>query len=309
MPTWLNIVIIIISLWSLYLSLTKKRRARKAEGEGEDFVSRTSDRVGKRMMENDPELRRLKLKLKKSEKEMYKMLVDQYKSPYLIGSATAKQFFSERQYKTWLAEKARKKKLADAELAPLEQQRKSESKGRIDEKLRLNFEAGILSLEDLKKKQAKIDIAKNKERKEKAEKRKQQKQNQDAIYDAVQEQWGADHLKDCIHHWNKTTGGISDRSNPAQWIERAERLKELLEHPANRESFDAWEVRISATHEMVKHILGNPKDKNIKQLKNKRREYWYYKGRKTNQGGTVYSYRVRLEDGVVTEFGDGKFRP
>ena len=50
------------------------------------------------------------------------------------------------------------------------------------------------------------------------------------------------------------------------------------------------------------------KDKNIKQLKNKRREYWYYKGRKTNQGGTVYSYRVRLEDGVVTEFGDGKYR-
>ena len=190
------------------------------------------------------------------------------------------------------------------EIAPYLEERK----GRIDKELRAKFNAGILSLEDLKKKQAKSDIARNKERKAKAEKRKQQKQNQDAIYDAVQEQWGADHLKDCIHHWNKTTSGISDRSNPAQWIERAERLKELLEHPANRESFDAWEVCIGATQEMVQHILGNPKDKNIKQLKNKRREYWYYKGRKTNQGGTVYSYRVRLEDGVVTEFGDGKYR-
>ena len=100
----------------------------------------------------------------------------------------------------------------------------------------------------------------------------------------------------------KDHNGISGSVYPTEWIKRAERLKELLEHPANRKSFNAWKVCIGATQEMVKHILGNPKDKNIKQLKNKRREYWYYKGRKTNQGGTVYSYRVRLEDGVVTEF-------
>ena len=249
-------------------------------------------------MENDPELRRLKLKLKKSEKEMYKMLVEQFKSPYLITPGYAQKYFTERQYKAWLAEKARIKKLADAELAPLEQQRKNESKGRIDAKLRLNFEAGILDLDGLKKQQRKLDA-----------KHKRQQQIEGTIYNAVQEQWGADHLKDCIYHWKKTTNGISDRSNPTEWIERAERLKELLEHPANRKSFNAWKVCIGATQEMVKHILGNPKDKNIKQLKNKRREYWYYKGRKTNQGGTVYSYRVRLEDGVVTEFGDGKFRP
>ena len=295
MPTWLNIVIIIISLWSLYLSLTKKRRARKAEGEGEDFVTRSIDRVGKRMMENDPKLKRLKTKLRRLEGKRYRQIIDEYGSlenypDWLIAFGKMGGRQPSRLDKKIIKAKAERSARTEAALAPYLEERELSGKGPISDQLREKFENEEISLEELAELQGKLEQAQN------------------VIYEEIERRFGSDHLNDCITFWHHIYYIITEASKPEQWIERAERLKELLEHPANRESFDAWEVRIGATQDMVKHILGNPKDKNIKQLKNKRREYWYYKGRKTNQGGTVYSYRVRLEDGVVTEFGDGKYR-
>ena len=314
MPTWLNIVIIIISLWSLYLSLTKKRRARKAEDEGEDFVTRSIDRVGKRMMENDPELKRLKTKLRRLEGKRYRQIIDEYGSlenapNWLISASKVGGRQPSRLDKKIIKAKAKRSARTEAALVPYLEERELSGKGPISDQLRQKFENEEISLEELKAKQLNFDAAREVAKRNASERQKQKQERQQLIRTMVKDQFGSDHLNDCNTFWHHTNDVITEASKPEQWIKRAERLKELLEHPANRESFDAWEVCIGATQEMVEHILGNPKDKNIKQLKNKRREYWYYKGRKTNQGGTVYSYRLRLEDGVVTEFGDGKFRP
>jgi len=62
---------------------------------------------------------------------------------------------------------------------------------------------------------------------------------------------------------------------------------------------DIW---IDMTKEMLIESWGNPEDETVNVFKNKTKEKYFYNGRTTRQGTTVYKCEVKLENDVVVGY-------
>ena len=61
-------------------------------------------------------------------------------------------------------------------------------------------------------------------------------------------------------------------------------------------------IWIDMTKDMLIESWGNPEDETVNVFKNKTKEKYFYNGRTTRQGTTVYQCEVKLEDDVVVGY-------
>ena len=83
-------LLFIFSVLVLVLFLARRKKTKTSKDQG--FINKTIDRVGQRIIENDPELNRLKSKRSRIVAEQYELLIETFGSPADITPAYIKVY-------------------------------------------------------------------------------------------------------------------------------------------------------------------------------------------------------------------------